>query len=192
MGDFISFLQPLYPVLIAIFFAALLFGVLSASKILSASTVTNAIIAASFGLLVLLISWNTQKENIVGIFNWLSILLVVLLVLIVLFGMFGIDLKEFLSGFNLKWYLSKERYRTPPTVVGRLANLFGAIIILGFIFWALFQFVGVPLGFFETNPITKLFHIFFQPDVFLTFVIIVSMIVLMWYFIKPEEKSESK
>lgn len=188
MVDFTSFLQPLYPLLISIFFMALLFGVLSASKIFSASTATNAIISAAFGLLVLLVAWNTQEEVITGIFNILPILLMILLLMVIFLGMFGVDMKDIFSGISLKWYLGSERKRTPPTVIGTMIKAIIYPLVVGILFWFLIQMVFMPLGLFETNPITSLLQAFFNPDIFLTIVIIVSMIAMMWYFVRPEQK----
>ncbi|PIV89557.1 MAG: hypothetical protein COW47_02370 [Candidatus Huberarchaeum crystalense] len=154
MVDFTIFLQPLYPVLIAIFFMALLYGVLSASKIFSASIVTNAILSATFGLLVLLVV-----------------------------GMFGIDMKTLMGDFNLKYYLER---RSEAKVTGLIIKGVIYPLIIGFIFWFLIEFVFVPLKMFEVNPITSLLHAFFTPDIFITIVIIISMIALMWYFVKSD------
>ncbi|PKM92369.1 MAG: hypothetical protein CVU81_00820 [Euryarchaeota archaeon HGW-Euryarchaeota-1] len=187
MVDFTSFLQPLYPVLIAIFFMALLFGVLSTSKIFSASTATNVIISAVFGLLVLLIAWSTESEKITEIFKILPILLMILLLLVIFLGMFGVDMKDIFKDINLKWYFG-ERTRTPPTVIGTMIKAIIYPLIVGIVFWFLIQFIFMPLGIFEENPITALLNAFFTPDIFLTILIIVGMIALMWYFVRPEQK----
>ncbi|PIN66557.1 MAG: hypothetical protein COW69_01500 [Candidatus Huberarchaeum crystalense] len=183
MVDFTIFLQPLYPVLIAIFFMALLYGVLSASKIFSASIVTNAILSATFGLLVLLVAWNTNEEAITGFFGVLPILLIILLITIIILGMFGIDMKTLMGDFNLKYYLER---RSEAKVTGLIIKGVIYPLIIGFIFWFLIEFVFVPLKMFEVNPITSLLHAFFTPDIFITIVIIISMIALMWYFVKSD------